>query len=125
MSSLVQKKCIPCEGGVEPLSSDLVSDLLKQVPAWHLETGKLKRSLIFKNFKAALSFVNNVGKIAEDEGHHPDISIYSWNHVDIILYTHAISGLHQNDFIIASKIDELLKSTPDLKKDGEHSGRFH
>ena len=105
-SGLAQKKCVPCEGGVQPLSESHVQELLPQVPEWVLEESKLKREFKFKNFVQAMEFVNKVAEIAEGEGHHPDISIH-YNRVSLELYTHAINGLHENDFILAAKVNEI------------------
>ncbi len=84
-----------------------INKLLPQVPQWYLEEGKLVRNFKFKNFIEALAFINKVGQIAQSEGHHPDILLHAWNNVKLMLYTHKINGLHQNDFILASKIDVL------------------
>ena len=110
MPKLTFQKCISCEGGARPLSSLQYAPLLKEVPGWKVINGKqLEREFQFKNFKIALEFVNNVGKIAEKEGHHPDLFLFSWNKVKVTLYTHAIGGLSKNDFIVAAKIDSLMK----------------
>ena len=84
-----------------------INALLPQVPDWYIEEGKLVRNFTFKNFVEALAFINKVGDLAQSEGHHPDIFLHSWNNVKFILYTHKINGLHQNDFILASKIDAI------------------
>lgn len=87
-----------------------VQKMLDVVPDWKKVKGatdKIERTFEFKNFKKAIEFVNNVARIAEEEGHHPDIFI-SWNKVTLTLWTHAINGLHDNDFILAAKIDELI-----------------
>jgi len=84
-----------------------IKKLLVHVPTWHLAEGKLVRAFEFKNFEKAISFVNAVAKIAEKENHHPDILIHSWNKVRLTLFTHKIQGLHENDFILAAKIDKL------------------
>ena len=82
--------------------------MLKEVPGWELANdGKaIKRRFKFKNFKTALAFVNKAGDIAEAEGHHPDIT-FGWGYAEFLLWTHAIGGLHENDFIMASKINQL------------------
>ena len=106
---LAEKKCVACEGGIPPLTKVEIQNYLKQVSSeWKLSGIRIVRELKFKNFKEALVFVNKVGDIAEKEGHHPDIHIERWNQVRIELYTHAINGLHENDFIVAAKIDKLL-----------------
>ena len=105
---LTQKKCVPCEGGLSPLSADQAKALLKDVPGWELTNGgkAIKRRFTFKDFQSALDFVNKAGEIAEAEGHHPDIT-FGWGYAECMLWTHAIGGLHENDFIMASKINNL------------------
>ena len=82
--------------------------MMQQVPGWSTPEGKLTRDIKLKDFKEALALVNRIGDLAEQEGHHPDITIHSWNHVRIELYTHSIKGLSENDFILAAKINQLL-----------------
>jgi len=104
---LASKKCVPCEGGVEPISRERAQEYLKQLNSdWQIiDNGrKIRREFKFKNFKETLNFVNKVGEIAENEGHHPDIE-FGWGYVNITLFTHAINGLFENDFILAAKID--------------------
>jgi len=103
---LTQKKCVACEGSMPPLNKIEAEVLLQQVPGWTLSTDakKLAHEYRFKDFKEALAFVDRVGAIAEEEGHHPDIAL-SWGKVGIELTTHAIGGLSENDFILAAKID--------------------
>lgn len=106
---LTKLRCIPCEGGVPPLTEKEEEGYMKEVPSWTLErTGnhRIKRQFTFKNFKEAMAFVNRVAGIAEEEGHHPNFSI-SYNRVLLELFTHAIGGLSENDFIVAAKIDRL------------------
>ena len=104
---LTKKKCVPCEGGEPKISYKDALILSKAIPNWKIvNKHHLIREFKFKDFKAGLKFVNEVGKIAESEGHHPDI-VLKWGYVKIKLFTHAIRGLHQNDFIIASKIDKI------------------
>ncbi len=110
MPKLTTQKCTPCEGGVKPLASKDFHQLMQEVPKWKVINGRqLERGFQFKNFKTALAFVNAVGKIAEKERHHPDLLLHGWNKVKIILYTHAIGGLSRNDFIVAAKVDALVK----------------
>jgi 4a-hydroxytetrahydrobiopterin dehydratase len=106
--SLDKKKCVPCEGGVSALAPEAAKKLLAEVKGWEFaKDGKaIHRRFTFKNFKQALDFVNKVGAIAEAEGHHPDIT-FGWGYADCLLWTHAIGGLHENDFIVASKINAL------------------
>ena len=108
---LARKKCIPCEGNVKPLTQAQAQDLMQELdPEWALidEAHLLARSFHFKNFKKTMEFVNKVAAIAEEEQHHPDLTI-SYGDVGIELSTHAIEGLSENDFILAAKIDELRK----------------
>lgn len=105
---LFQKKCAPCEGGVEPMTRQEYSVYLDQVANWEFHDDKMMdREFEFKNFSEALGWVNQVGAVAEEEGHHPDILIHSWNKVRISLRTHAINGLSINDFILATRIDRI------------------
>jgi len=102
--------CLPCEGGVAPLSSEQIQELMVDFTEWQLLEGppaKIERKFTFKNFVEAMKFVNAIAEIAEQEGHHPDIIIV-YNKVTIQLFTHAIQGLSTNDFIIADLIDDLL-----------------
>lgn len=109
MTDLSAKKCVPCEGGMSALPPDQVSEFLKQLPGWSLdkESGKkIKKTYQFKNFVQAMKFINHMADIAEEEGHHPDFWVH-YNIVDVSLWTHAIDGLSENDFILAAKIDKL------------------
>jgi len=107
MANLAAKKCVPCEGGTPPLESEKIQEYLKQVEGWEVVDDKLiKKTFKFKTFREAIDFVNQVANLAEDEGHHPDILI-RYNRVTFELTTHAIKGLSENDFIMASKIDLL------------------
>jgi len=107
--SLTQKTCVPCQGGTAPLTPEETKQLLNQVPGWELNgsSDRLNRKVIFDDFVAALDFVNKVGAVAEEEGHHPDIS-FGWGYTEILLFTHKIEGLHENDFIMAAKINDLI-----------------
>lgn len=113
MSSLVQLKCSACRGDEPPLAGEEIEDLVLQVPEWKLVERdgikRLERTFKFRNFADALVFVNQVGQIAEEEGHHPVIEL-TWGRVTVTWYTHKIKGLHQNDFIMAAKTDELETS---------------
>lgn len=110
LDDLTKKKCVPCEGGEKPLTRPDFSVYLDQVKDWEVvDEKKLKRTFKFKDFVSSLSFVNQIGKIAEAEGHHPNINLWGYNKVTITLFTHAIGGLSINDFIIASKINLILK----------------
>lgn len=103
---LSKKRCIACEGGMPPMPRFLIKKYLKQVKNWKLNNNHIYKEFKFKNFKEALKFVNKVGKIAEKEGHHPDI-YFTWGKCKIELFTHAVKGLSENDFILASKIDKI------------------
>lgn len=110
MTSLKQKHCVPCEGDVPPLTRDSALNFLKQVSGWTLQKMaplQIKREFKFKNFKEAVAFINKVAELAESEGHHPNIFLYSWNKVRLTLYTHAIGGLSENDFIMAAKVNGI------------------
>jgi len=105
--SLAEKKCVPCRGGVPPLSSAEIDPLLREVPKWSLNrAGHLERAYAFEGFAPALEFVNRVGALAENEGHHPDI-ILAWGKVVLELWTHKASGLTESDFIFAAKVDRI------------------
>ncbi len=109
MIDLAQKKCVPCEGGVPTLPAAAALEFLKELsPEWRIvdDGKKLERKFKFKNYAEALKFVNQVSAIAEAEDHHPNI-YFSWGFATITLWTHAIGGLHENDFILAAKIDQL------------------
>jgi len=102
------KHCVPCEGNTPPLTHPQNVEYLQDLNTWNLiEDTALEKKFLFKNFAEALAFVNKVGVLAEKENHHPDIEIYGWNKVRIHISTHAIDGLSENDFIIASKIDQF------------------
>lgn len=108
MENLHTKKCAPCEGGVEPMKPEEFSTYLEMVNNWQVVENKMIEKIFeLKDFQSAINFINKVAHIAEEEGHHPDILIYNWNKVKIMLTTHAIAGLSINDFILASKIDRL------------------
>jgi len=103
---LVSKRCVPCEGGVPRLDAAACSALLPQVSGWTLEGDKLKRLFKFKDFVELMRFVNRMAGTAEAEGHHPDFSVH-YNVLDVEIWTHAIGGLSENDFILAAKIGAL------------------
>lgn len=108
--TLAKKRCVPCEGDVEKFSSQKIQDYLKHVDGWSEEGEKLKKTFKFKDFIQAMGFLNQVAIIAEVEGHHPDFCVH-YNTVDFIVWTHAIGGLSENDFILAAKLDALLEMT--------------
>ena len=106
--SLTQKTCVPCQGGIPPLTAAEARGYMDQVPGWQLSAAsdRINRKFTFSDFVAALDFVNKVGALAEEEGHHPDIS-FGWGYADITFFTHKIQGLHENDFIMAAKVNAL------------------
>ena len=109
MPELAEKTCIPCRGGVPPLTADQIKPLAQQLPSWDVvEEHHLERTYQFKNFRDALDFTNQVGELAEQQGHHPDIYL-AWGKVGIRLWTHKIDGLTESDFIMAAKIESLNK----------------
>ena len=111
MSDLFDKKCKPCEGGVLPFDINEIHKYQKKVDGWDIVQNKdkiytLEKKFIFKNFLESQNFINEVGKISEIEGHHPDI-LFGWGYAKINITTHAIEGLSENDFILAAKIDKI------------------
>lgn len=107
MTELTKKKCEPCQAGAPKLKPEKIEELTKKVTGWEVINGHhLKKEYEFDNFKQALEFVNRIGETAEKEGHHPDIKL-GWGKVEVQIYTHKIDGLHENDFILAAKIDEI------------------
>lgn len=106
---LAQRRCVPCSAETRPLASAEVETLLGGVPSWRLQDGKLVRRMTFKDFVGAMGFVDRVADLAEHEGHHPDFCVH-YRVVDFTLYTHAIGGLSENDFVLAAKIDHLADS---------------
>ena len=110
MSDLLNKKCVPCEGGVTPFNISEIHKYQKKIDGWNVIKNEknvyfLEKKFNFKNFLESQKFVNLVGKISEDEGHHPDI-IFGWGYAKVNITTHAIEGLSENDFILAAKIDK-------------------
>ncbi|OGJ56632.1 hypothetical protein A3D88_02530 [Candidatus Peribacteria bacterium RIFCSPHIGHO2_02_FULL_52_16] len=105
---LLKKRCVPCEGGAQPLSPSEALELLKQTPQWKIdeESKKISRTFKSKTFLDAVAFVEAVAAIAEEENHHPMIKV-DFNRVTLELWTHAIGGLSENDFIVAAKVDAL------------------
>ena len=115
--TLVQKTCTPCRGGIPPLSRAEAERFKAQIPAWELasDARHIERQFKFGNFREALAFVDKVGQLAEEEQHHPDIH-FGWGYANVELSTHKIKGLHENDFILASKIDRLFERFGGSKK---------
>ena len=111
MSDLAEKKCIPCEGNITPFKIDEIHKYLKKIDGWEVKEDQLDgfhliKKLKFKNFTESQNFVNKVADISEKEGHHPDIW-FGWGYVKIKIFTHAIKGLTESDFILAAKIDKI------------------
>ncbi|ABM62041.1 4a-hydroxytetrahydrobiopterin dehydratase [Halorhodospira halophila] len=106
--SLTDKTCVPCQGGVAPMDRQQAEQMLVQVPEWSLDTDArmIYRRFKFRNFIDALSFVNRVTEVAEAEDHHPDI-LLGYGYAEVRIQTHKIEGLHENDFILAAKVDAL------------------
>ncbi len=107
LCDLTQKRCVPCEGGLPALTEAQAKDLLKNVKGWELKGNQILKTYKFKDFIQNMGFVTRIAMVAETEGHHPDINIHQWNKLTITLWTHAINGLSENDFIVAAKIDAL------------------
>jgi|ERR1700757_3238391 4a-hydroxytetrahydrobiopterin dehydratase len=106
---LTDKRCTPCRGGIPPLTPDEAQGYHAQAPDWQLrdDSRRIERTFRFGNFREALAFVGQVGSLAESEGHHPDVS-FGWGYATVSLSTKKIKGLHENDFIMATKIDRLF-----------------
>lgn len=105
--SLRDKRCVPCEGGMPPLSAGKIAEFLSQVSGWIEHDSRLQKTLNFADFSEAMKFVNRMAEVAESEGHHPDFCVH-YSRVEIALWTHAAGGLTENDFILAARIDALL-----------------
>ena len=111
MSDLLNKKCIPCEGGILPFDISEIHKYQTKIDGWDVKKDEkeihfLEKKFTFKNFTNSQNFINKVGEIAEAEDHHPDI-FFGWGYAKIIITTHAIEGLSENDFILAAKIDQI------------------
>ena len=106
---LTNKKCVPCEGGVPKFNAEEAAEQIKQLTGWELseDNQRIRKSWVVTNFLAAMSFFEKVAEVSESEGHHPDLHLEQYRNVTIELWTHAIGGLSENDFICAAKIDEL------------------
>ena len=110
---LTAKKCVPCEGGIPRLTPEQASEMLAAVPGWRIAEGgeRIRREWVVKNFQAGMNFFNAVTELAEAEGHHPDLHLVGYRNVAIELWTHAIGGLSENDFVLAAKIDQVPVAT--------------
>lgn len=113
---LHEKRCVPCEGGMPPLDAESTKKLLHEVSGWRLSGGdagagaepaKISKQFNFADFLGAMAFVDKMAALAEEEGHHPDFCVH-YSRVDVTLWTHAVKGLSENDFILASKLDALV-----------------
>ncbi len=114
MNDLLNKKCVPCEGGVVPFDISEIHKYQKKVDGWNIIKGKeeiffLSKEFKFENFLESQNFINEVGNISEKEGHHPDI-LFGWGYAEIKITTHAIKGISENDFILAAKIDQIISA---------------
>jgi len=112
MTDLSQKKCKPCEGGISALDISEIHKYQKKIDGWEVKPNEKKKYFLekkfkFKNFLNSQKFINEVSKISENEGHHPDI-LFGWGYAKIKITTHAIEGLSENDFILAAKIDQII-----------------
>lgn len=107
--NFAEKTCTPCRGGIPPMTPDEAAAFAKDVPEWELYDGatKIRRTFSFEDFRSAFGFVTRLAEIAEEEGHHPDIT-FGWGYATVVLFTHKIKGLHENDFIIAAKYDRAF-----------------
>jgi len=105
---LEERRCKPCEGGIPPLTSEESEKYLQQIDNWTLVDNSITKKFKLKDFNEAISFVNKVAEVAEEEQHHPDILVYGWHKVKVTLSTQAIKGLSENDFILAAKFDKLV-----------------
>ena len=112
MSDLAEKKCTPCEGGIPAFDIGEIHKYLKKIDGWNVKKNEddsyfLEKKFKFENFVMSQNFINKVGESSENENHHPDIS-FGWGYAKIIITTHAIEGLSENDFILAAKIDQIF-----------------
>ena len=110
-ANLTDKACIPSRGGIPPLEAAAAKQFLSQAPSWTLmdDAHRIERTFRFPDFKGAIAFVNKIGELAEAEGHHPDIH-FGWGYATVSMHTHKIKGLHENDFIMAAKINRLVEA---------------
>jgi 4a-hydroxytetrahydrobiopterin dehydratase len=112
MSSLAERSCVPCRGGVPPLGAAEIAPLLAQLDGWQVVDGHhLERTYRLPNFAAALDLVNRIGAIAEAQNHHPDL-LLAWGRVGVTIWTHKINGLTESDFIFAAKCDRAFAGMP-------------
>ena|SRR3989442_16036657 len=107
MTELAERQCVPCRGGVPPMKGEEIHKLLGQLSGWQaMKEHHLRKEYRFKDFREALAFVNQIGVLAEAEGHHPDIC-FGWGKVEVTIWTHKIDGLTESDFVLAAKINKF------------------
>ena len=107
MPDLAERECIPCRGGVPSLKSDEIREFSEQLKEWQvIDEHHLQKAYGFKDFRESLDFVNRVGELAEQQGHHPDIC-FGWGKAEVSIWTHKVNGLTESDFVLAAKIDRL------------------
>jgi 4a-hydroxytetrahydrobiopterin dehydratase len=107
MADLAERECVPCRGGVPPMNGAEIEKLLPQLEGWQvIDEHHLQKLYRFKDFRASLEFVNRMGNLAEQQGHHPDIC-FGWGKAEVTIWTHKIDGLSESDFVLAAKIDKL------------------
>lgn len=108
---LTEKTCIPCQGGIAALKPTEAKTMLAQTPGWELndDATQISRTFKFTNFKLALALTNHVAALSEQENHHPDITL-GWGYCKVVFYTHKIHGLHENDFIMAAKVNQIAQA---------------
>jgi 4a-hydroxytetrahydrobiopterin dehydratase len=109
-TELTTKTCVPCEGGVPRYTAEQAAEQVAALPGWRLthDATRIRRDLTFRDFRGAIRFLNNVAALAEREGHHPDLHLERYRTAWVEIFTHAVGGLSENDFILAAKIDALL-----------------
>ena len=112
MDELRARRCVPCDARTPKLGPERVAELARYVPAWSVDGDRLRRKLVFRDFVEAMRFVNRMAEVAEAEGHHPDFTVH-YREVDVTVWTHAVGGLSENDFILAAKIDALSGASGD------------
>lgn len=108
MSTLRERRCVPCTGTTPKLDATRIAALRPEVPAWTVRDDRLRRAFTFRDFAGAIAFVNRMAEVAEDEDHHPDFTVH-YREVEVSVWTHAVGGLSENDFILAAKIDGVAE----------------
>jgi len=112
MAHLADRQCVPCKGGVPPLTAEQIAPLLAQLEGWRvIDNHHLEKRYKLKNFAQALDLVNRIGAIAEEQNHHPDM-VLAWGRVDVTIWTHKINGLTESDFVFAAKCDRAFAALP-------------